>query len=267
MEGTATDVSIPARGRLIYALDGMALEEAIDAVRQLRGVVKIYKVGPSLIYQGGLDVANQIVNAGIGDKVKVFLDMKTWDIPETLLHTIDAINTFGAESVVFATIHTYSLNLQKLVEAKKNRKFKIIAVTLLTSQDQTDLAELQIQMSVDDYVLYMAKRAREFRCDGVICSGLEAKRIKEEIGRDFLTIVPGVRPAGFQIGTDDQKRVVTPREAILNGADYIVVGRPIRNSPDPLKAAKTIQDEIELAISELEAPTTPDEGPKMVATG
>ncbi len=267
MEGALTDVSIPAKDRLIYALDGMALQEAIGAVRQLREVVKIYKVGPSLIYQGGLEVANQIVNAGGGEEVKVFLDMKTWDIPETVLHAIDTINAFGAESVVFATIHTYSLNLQKLVEAKKDRKFKIFAVTLLTSQDQTDLADLQIQMSVEDYVLYMAKRAREFRCDGIICSGLEAKKIKEEIGRDFLTIVPGVRPAGFQLGTDDQKRVVTPREAILNGADYIVVGRPIRNSPDPLQAAQTIQDEIKLAISELEDPSTADGGPQMLAAG
>ena len=258
MTTTRIDPHVPTENRLIYALDGMTLAESIAQVRRLRDVVKIYKVGPALIYEDGLRVANQIVKAGNGGNVQVFLDMKTWDIPETVLNAIDTIEKFGGDAVVFATVHTFNVNLRKLIDAKKHRKFKIFAITLLTSQDEGDLKDLGISLSVEDYVLYMAKRAQEFGCDGVICSGLEAKRLKQELGKQFRVITPAVRPSWAIVAGDDQKRIVTPRQAILNGADYIVVGRPIRMAPDPVQAAQSIRNEIEKTLAEMRSAAEPD---------
>lgn len=255
MDTTQAAAPIPLRDRLIYALDGMSLDEALAAVRQLRSVVGLYKIGPSLVYQGGLEVARQVVQAGAPEPVRVFLDMKTWDIPETVMNTLGAIARYGGEAVVFATIHTFSLNFRRLLEARRSGQLrvKIFAVTLLTSQDEGDLREMGIRLGVEDYVLYMARRARDFGCDGVICSGHEVGRIKRELGKGFLAITPGIRPASGAVVGDDQKRIVTPRQAILDGADHLVVGRPIRMAPDPQAAARAIQQEIAAALAEANA--------------
>jgi orotidine-5'-phosphate decarboxylase len=257
MTATVTRNMIPDQDRLIYALDGMSLEQAIRQVRALSDVIKIYKIGPALIYEGGMAVAAQIALAANGGNIRVFLDMKTADIPETMFSAIEAIERTDVQTVVFATIHAFG-NLRKVAEAKDKAKykFKIFAITLLTSMDDSDLRDVGIQFSVPEYVLAMAKRAKSFGFDGVISSGQEARSIRSECGDDFLIVTPGIRLAGSAVESDDQKRVVTPRQAILNGADYIVVGRPIRRAPDPLAAAKAIQHEIATAVADRERGAT-----------
>lgn len=245
--------AIPAEERLIYALDGMTLSEAVAAVRALQDVVRVFKIGPPLVYQGGLDAAHQLARAGHEGAARIFLDMKSWDIPDTVLRVLDSVEQYGGGAVAFATLHTYGLSFQALREARARYSFQLLAVTLLTSQDASNLQELGIGMSVEDYVLYMARRAQDFGCDGVIASPLEAARIKAELGPDFRVVTPGVRPATFDTSGDDQKRFATPRQAILNGADYLVVGRPIRSAPDPLAAAAAIQQEIREALAERDA--------------
>jgi orotidine-5'-phosphate decarboxylase len=250
MTGTGPGTGIPAEHRLIYALDRMTLAEAIASVRRLCGVIKIFKVGPALIYEGGLQAARQIAQAGGDQGVRIFLDMKTWDIPETVRNTLDAIEQFGAGTVLFATLHAQALTRNAAVQPQAKRSFKLLAVTHLTSLGQADLAAMGIALSVGDYVLRMAERARESGCDGVICSGEEVGRIKARLGAAFLAVTPGIRPGGASVSQEDQQRIVTPRQAILNGADYLVVGRPIREASDPLGAAQAIQAEIADALRE-----------------
>jgi orotidine-5'-phosphate decarboxylase len=254
MTVTTNARSIPDANRLIYALDGMSRDEAIHQVRRLSDIIKVYKIGLGLLYRWGLNIAKELSNAGNGGKIEVFVDMKAYDIPETVLDAIEAIRESAADAVIIATISAQGLDPRRLADemAKKAYHFELYAVTLLTSQSEADLKDMGISKSVDDYVLFMAERARKLGCDGVVCSGHEARRVKRELGADFRVITPGIRLADAVVENDDQKRTVTPRQAILNGADRIVVGRPIRLHTETQQrvVAQAIQDEIQRALKE-----------------
>lgn len=167
---------------------------------------------------------------------KVFVDLKFFDVPETVRSAVRQLNKHGA---AFATVHGNNAMLKAAAEEKKD--VKILAVTALTSLDEGDMKDLGFAVDIPALVLSRARRAIELGCDGVISSGLEAPKLREELGERFLIITPGIRPVA---NVDDQKRVVDIEQAFFNGADYIVVGRPIRNAEDPKKAAKDIQTRI-----------------------
>jgi orotidine-5'-phosphate decarboxylase len=241
--------------RLIFALDGMTPAEARVTVRQLKGAVHFFKVGMELFIQGGWNVIDELAH----ENVKLFLDLKLLDTPGTVSMAFQRIS--AQKGVVFATIHAFNTGLKQAVRDSVGKDLRIFAVTLLTSHDDSDLRDLGFDVSARDYVMRMADRAAEMNCDGVVASGREVKEIKDAHPH-LLVITPAIRPKWSQIANDDQKRVTTPAEAIANGADYIVVGRPIRtfrNSTgeiDPLEAAERIQDEIMQAL-EGESVTAP----------
>ncbi len=258
MKGSSPAESIAPNDRLIFALDGMSEDEALKCVSDLQSEIGIFKIGPSLVYGSGLEIAHRIAEKGKERKIRVFLDMKTWDIPETVFRALEAIEQFGGQQVAFVTVHAFNTDLRRLLRPKEKRSFLVFAVSLLTSLDKRNLEEFGSSLAVEEFVLRQAGRAIEFGLDGVIASGLEAGTIKREFGDALQVITPGIRPRWAEIKQDDQKRIVTPREAILNGADYLVVGRPIRNSPDgPLAAARRIQQEIREALREKEENPAP----------
>ncbi len=268
MKRNSSGTGIPIQDRLIYALDRMTPPQAVAAVRHLHEAVHMFKIGLPLILQGGLEVANQIANAVPGKGIRVFLDLKAGDIPETMFSSLEEIAR-RTENIVFVTIHVPGVNIVEFVKARAERKlqFKIIALTLLTSMDDSDLKELMIEMPKDEYVVLMATRARNHGCDGVICSGQEVELIKNALGTDFIAITPGIRPTWGIVEGDDQKRVVTPAEAIRNGADHIVVGRPIRNASDPLEAAWKIRSEIASALANDKGSESSPNDPRLFAVG
>lgn len=236
------------KNRLIFALDVPTQKEAIPLVRELKKDVRVFKVGTELFLENGWGIVDAIANEGKNEEVRVFLDLKFLDIPQSMRRALDNIQN-KPDNVIFATIHWFNGGVQKTLVNFADLKFHVLLVTLLTSMDQQDLNDLGLDLSVDSYVMHQAGKARDLNCGGVIASGREAKNLKMAFGKEFLVVTPGIRPAGSP--HDDQKRVATPREAIINGADFLVVGRPIKNSPDgPLKAAKRIQAEILLALED-----------------
>lgn len=211
---------------LIVALDVPTREKAINLVKELRNCVSIFKVGPVLFTRYGPDIVREIRNFGSN----VFLDLKLYDIPNTVVSTVEAIAELG---VAMFTIHI--LGGKDMLIAAVNasgRKAKILGVTVLTSVANVSIKE----------VLSMAGLAKEVGLDGVICSPLEVKEIRRAIGKDFLIVTPGIRLSGAK--TDDQKRISTPKTAIRDGADYIVVGRPIIEVTRPVEVVKEILSEI-----------------------
>jgi orotidine-5'-phosphate decarboxylase len=222
---------IPRRERLIAALDVPTAHEARALVERLGDAVHFYKIGLELFTAGGYFELLEWLRGRGG---KVFADLKLYDIPETVRRAVANLRSGGA---TFLTVHAE----RSIMEAAAREKgdLKILAVTVLTSFDQRSIAEMGYAGSVEDLVLQRARSALESGCDGVIASGLEAARIKAQFGDRLLVVTPGVRPAGS--GTQDQKRVVDVAQAFANGADYIVVGRPIRDAADPRAAAAAIQ--------------------------
>jgi orotidine-5'-phosphate decarboxylase len=230
------DMKSPPRGeRLIVALDVPAAVDARGLVDHLGDAVSFYKVGLELCMSGG---AFELI-AWLGARgKKVFADFKFFDVPETVASAVRALAGHG---VAFATIH----GNQAIMEAagKEKGAMKILAVTALTSLDRGDLDDLGFRCDVEELVLSRARRALEAGCDGVISSGLEAPALRRELGGRLLVITPGIRPVDNR-PADDQKRTVDAAQAFRNGADYIVVGRPIRNAADPRAAALAIQQTI-----------------------
>jgi len=169
---------------------------------------------------------------------KVFVDLKFFDVPETVKKAVAQLKNRG---VTFATVHGNDAMLKAAVEIKNG--LKILAVTVLTSLDQSDLESLGFKCDIKTLVLSRAQRAIDIGCDGVISSGLEASKLREHLGENFLIVTPGIRPVENK-SVDDQKRTVDVKQAFLNGADYIVVGRPIQNASDPRAKALEIQEEI-----------------------
>jgi orotidine-5'-phosphate decarboxylase len=229
---------IPPRERLIFPLDVDTREEVSALVAQLGDAVWFYKLGLQLFMSGNYwELVAQLADAG----KKVFVDLKFFDVPETVASAVRRMRGCGAE---FATIHGNDAMLEAAAAVERGR-LKLLAVTVLTSLDAADLRDLGFPapISVEDLVLSRARRAIEHGCDGVISSGLEARALRAALSDPFLIVSPGIRPFENR-RVDDQKRIVTPEEAVRNGADYIVVGRPIRNARDPRAAAIAIQETI-----------------------
>jgi orotidine-5'-phosphate decarboxylase len=224
---------IDPRERLIFALDVKSNDEAKALVEKLGDEVLFYKIGLELCMA---DDYFALLNWLIAQGKKVFADLKFFDVPQTVASAVRGVRDSGA---TFVTIHGNDAMMQ--AAAKEKGAAKILAVTALTSLDQGDLDDLGFKCDVKQLVLSRAKRACEAGCDGVVASGLEAKELRENIGDGFLIITPGIRPV---LNDDDQKRTVDVKTAFLNGADYIVVGRPIRDAADPKIAAQAIQSQI-----------------------
>ncbi len=221
---------IPRAERLIVALDVATPDAAKALVERLGDAARFYKVGLELFMAGGyFELLEWLVKRGN----KVFVDLKFFDVPQTVRR---AVANLRGRGVSFATVH----GNQAMMEAAAQEKgeVKILAVTVLTSLDRGDLDDLGFSCDVERLVLSRARRALQAGCDGVISSGLEAKRLKAQYQDKLLVVVPGIRPVENE---DDQKRTVDVAQAFANGADYIVVGRPIRSAADPRAAAQAIQ--------------------------
>lgn len=231
-----TDIS--PRERLIAALDVPSAGEARALAERLGDAVRFYKIGLELASAGGyFELLAWLRARGAG----VFADLKLYDIPETVRRAVANLRASGAS---FLTVHAERSIME--AAAREKGELKILAVTVLTSFDERSIAEMGYAGSVEDLVLKRARAALESGCDGVIASGLEAPKIKAAFGERLLVVVPGVRPAGA--AAQDQKRVVDVAQAFANGADYIVVGRPIRDAADPRAVAQAIQGTIAGAL-------------------
>jgi orotidine-5'-phosphate decarboxylase len=230
---------IPREERLIAALDVASAEQARSLVERLGDSVRFYKVGLELFMAGGMfELIDWLTKKGN----RVFADLKFFDIPETVAAAVRGLRNRG---VTFATVHGNQGMLEAAGDAKG--EVKILAVTVLTSLDQGDLDDLGFRCDVEKLVLSRARRALEAGCDGVIASGIEAPALKRELGERLLVVTPGIRPVQNR-PSDDQKRTVDVAQAFANGADYIVVGRPIRQAADPRAAAQAIQETIARAF-------------------
>jgi orotidine-5'-phosphate decarboxylase len=236
MTDTLSKKPIPSRDRLIMALDLPSIAEAKDLVETLGDSVSFYKIGLELFMAGDyFELIEWLKKRG----KKIFADLKFFDVPETVARAVRALSAHGVE---FATVHGNDAIMEAAAKARGN--LKILAVTVLTSLDQGDLRDLGFECDVQRLVLSRARRALALGCDGVISSGLEVPALRREIDEKLLVISPGIRPVENR-PTDDQKRVVTVEQAFLNGADYIVVGRPIRDADNPREAAEKVQAQIE----------------------
>lgn len=224
--------AIAARDRLIVALDVASPDAARTLVNELGDAVTFYKLGLELFMAGGYFELIEWLRAR--DK-QVFVDLKFFDVPETVRSAVRALRSRG---VTFATVH----GNQGIMEAAGAEKGEvgILAVTVLTSLDRGDLDDLGFQCDVEALVLSRARRALAAGCDGVVSSGLEASRLKADIGNRLLVVTPGIRPVENRV-VDDQKRTVDVATALANGADYIVMGRPIRNAASPRAMAEHVQ--------------------------
>jgi orotidine-5'-phosphate decarboxylase len=236
---------IDAHDRLIFALDVPSIEEAQRLVDELNGVVSFFKIGLELFAATGLEMVSRLTRAG----KQVFLDLKYYDVPETVK---GAVEQSVAHGVKFLTIHGNGENIKYAIEGRGNSGVKLLSVTALTSLDNDDMKDLGLKCTVQDYVMHRARRALELGCDGVIASPREADKIralsKEIKGMDdkFLIVTPGVRP--LDSGRDDHKRKGTPTESINAGADYLVMGRPIRDAENPRAKAEEIIAEMQAAF-------------------
>jgi orotidine-5'-phosphate decarboxylase len=229
---------IPPRERLIFALDVASLEKAQGLIATLGDSVQFYKLGLEVFLSGHYF---ELLSMLKGSGKKIFADLKLFDIPATVAA---AVRQLARHEVDFCTVHGNDGMLKAAAEAKGN--MKVLAVTALTSLDQGDLDDLGFQCDARTLVLSRARRALAAGCDGVVSSGLEVPALRREVDHCLVTVCPGIRPVS---NDDDQRRVVTPAQAIDNGADYLVVGRPIRNAADPAAAAEAIQSEIADAIA------------------
>jgi orotidine-5'-phosphate decarboxylase len=249
-EAHAAVPRINASDRLIVALDVRTLREAEELVDTLEGVVSFFKIGIELHVSSGVECVKKL---GEARKKRIFLDLKYFDVPETVKRAVERVAAMG---VSFLTIHGNGKIIRAAVEGRGKSDLKLLAVTVLTSLDSDDIKDLGFDCSVQQLVLHRARKALEAGCDGVITSpseahlvrdiAREAKDIKEE---KFLIVTPGIRPE--KVARDDHKRYNTPTEAIKAGADYLVVGRPIREAADPRKAAQKIIEEMQAAFDNL----------------
>ncbi len=232
--------TIPPEDRLIFALDVPSAEEARRLVATLKEAVRFYKVGLELFLGAGFALVDWLLEQ---DK-QVFLDLKLYDIPETVARAVRQIRT---RPITFTTVH-YD---RRVLEAACREKgdVQILAVTVLTSIDQEGLRDLGISADVHDLVMARARRALEIGCSGVVASAQEARSLKESLGEGLTIVTPGIRPAENRTA-DDQRRVMTVEDAIRNGSDYLVIGRPIRDAADPYEAALQIQK----TLQELQIP-------------
>ena len=233
------------RNRLIFALDVDSLGEAEKLVEQLAREVGVFKVGKQLFLSAGPEVVRMIQRHG----ADVFLDLKFHDIPYTVARAGIEAARLGVRffdlhaSGSFEMMERTQIEVARVCRREGVRRPKILAVTVLTSLRKSDLRRVGVADEVEHQVVRLARLARKAGMDGVVASPLEIARIRRECGRGFLIVTPGVRPAGLGQG-DDQKRYMTPEEAMKAGADYLVLGRPIRDAPDPLAAVREVVAEM-----------------------
>jgi orotidine-5'-phosphate decarboxylase len=228
---------IPRSERLILALDVPSADDARRLVAQLGESVQFYKLGLELFMAGEYyPLLSHLTGLG----KKVFVDLKFFDVSETVASAVAQLRGRGA---TFASVLAGNDAILKAACREKGDT-KILAVTVLTHLDQNDMDDLGFKADIEQVVLSRARRALEVGCDGIISSGLEAEQLRDRLGHNFLIVMPGIRPGTNAVDGDDQKRVVNVEEAFMKGADYIVVGRPIRNAADPKKAAQEIQNKI-----------------------
>jgi len=227
------------RSRLIVALDVPSVASAQALVDRLGGSVAFYKIGYQLAFAGGLELAQSLVRTG----KQVFLDLKLHDIGNTVAKGVESVANVGA---TFLTVHAYPQTMRAAVAARP-AGLHILGVTVLTSYDDTDLAAAGYATKVSELVARRADQAREIDVDGLVCSAEEATALRTRVGSQMTLVTPGIRPAGA--GSCDQKRVMTPAAAIAAGVDYLVVGRPILEAPEPRHAADAIIAEIASAVS------------------
>jgi orotidine-5'-phosphate decarboxylase len=223
------------KDRLIFAMDVPEADQAREMAKQLGGAVTFYKLGLELMMAGGYF---QLIDWLIDREKKIFVDLKFFDVPATVGR---AVARLARRGVTFTTVHGNQGIMEAAADAKGD--LKILAVTALTSLDRGDLDDLGFKCDVGELVLSRARRALEAGCDGVVASGLELPAMRREIDQKLLVVTPGIRPVDNR-PEDDQKRVVTVEQAFSDGADYIVVGRPIRDAADPRAAAEAIQKTI-----------------------
>ncbi|QOD38219.1 orotidine-5'-phosphate decarboxylase [Candidatus Wolbachia massiliensis] len=217
---------------IICALDTQNLNEALSLANTLRNKVGMIKLGLEFFAAHGLSGVKEVAKCN----VPIFLDLKLHDIPTTVAKTVAAIKALNVE-ILTLHISGGAKTLEEALNVVQGTKMKLIGVTVLTSMSNEDLNELGIVKEVKSQVILLAKLAKKIGLHGIVCSALEAQEVRQECGKDFTIITPGIR---VDSGHDDQKRTATPKEAINSGADYIVIGRPITKSDDPASSAELI---------------------------
>ncbi|OPL10597.1 MAG: orotidine 5'-phosphate decarboxylase [delta proteobacterium ML8_D] len=233
--------SIPLNERIIFALDVKSKEEAKKWIDLLGNHINFYKVGLQLFMAEWFPVIEMITDRGH----KVMVDLKFFDVPETVKL---AVRQLRNRNITFATVHGNDPILRAAVEEKK--EVKILSVTVLTSYGEEDMKEMGFSGTIENLVLSRARRALKLGCDGIVSSGLEAFRLRKTLGDSFLIVTPGIRPGkNIEIPEDDQTRIVTAQDAIINGADYVVVGRPIREAKDPIAVVESMQNKIQKGLN------------------
>jgi len=226
------------RDRLIVALDVSSVAEAEALVAKLGEAVTFYKIGYQLGFAGGLALAERIAKSG----KQVFVDMKLHDIGNTVARGVKSVARLGAS---FLTVHAYPQTMHAAVDARRGTSLRILAVTVLTSYNDADLAASGYDFTVAELVAERAAQARDIGVDGLVCSAAEAEIVRPLLGPGMVLVTPGIRP--MQADADDQKRIMTPGEAVRAGVDYLVVGRPVIAAGDPKAAAEAIVAEIAAA--------------------
>ncbi|MDO6965603.1 orotidine-5'-phosphate decarboxylase [Rhizobium alvei] len=224
-----------AKDRLIVGLDVPTVNDAETVVRELGETVDFYKIGYQLAFAGGLEFARDLAKDG----KKIFLDMKLLDIDNTVASAVENIAKMG---MTMLTLHAYPKAMRAAVEAARGTDLCLLGVTVLTSMDETDLIDAGYEYDPHTLVLRRAEQARQAGMGGIVCSAEEASAVRKIVGAEMAVVTPGIRPAGADKG--DQKRVMTPAEAIRSGASHLVVARPIIRASDRLEAARSILAEI-----------------------
>jgi orotidine-5'-phosphate decarboxylase len=232
--------NIALRDRLIVALDLPDVAAAEAMIDQLGDSVTFYKIGYQLGYAGGLPLIRQLADAG----KQVFIDLKLHDIGNTVARGTESVARLGA---TFLTVHAYPQTMKAAVDASAGSGLKILAVTVLTSYDDSDLHQAGYRLGVPDLVAARARQAEALGIDGIVCSAEETTALRGIISPRMCLVTPGVRPAGTDLG--DQKRIMTPGRAIAAGADYLVVGRPVIEAADPKAVAEAIVADIKTALT------------------
>ncbi len=229
------NASTEARDRMIVALDVPTVAEARAIIETLGETASFYKIGYQLAFAGGLDLARELASEGHN----VFLDMKLLDIDNTVAKAVENVARMG---VSMLTLHAYPKAMRAAVSAAKGSPLTLLGVTVLTSMDADDLIEAGYSGTPRELVLRRALQAREAGMGGIVCSAEEAGQVRAILGPDMAVVTPGIRPKGTDKG--DQKRVMTPGEAIRSGASHLVVGRPVTGAPEMAAAARAITEEI-----------------------
>jgi orotidine-5'-phosphate decarboxylase len=239
---------VSPRERLIIALDVASAEEAERLVSRIGEAGVFYKIGMELVYAGGLPLVQRLV----GENKKVFVDLKLHDIPNTVERATAQVARLGAS---FLTIHAYPQTMKAALAGTAGSKLKLLGVTVLTSMNDKDLVEAGYASGVETTVVHRARQAKSRGLAGLVLSPREVRMVRGVVGEHLILVTPGIRPKGS--GAGDQKRVMTPAEAIVAGADHIVVGRPVTEAQDPKAAATAIIAEIEGALSERDRKAPP----------